>query len=186
METVDLPLAGLKLIKPRVLADARGYFVETWRRDQLAHAGIDADFVQDNHSRSVRNTIRGLHFQRASAHGPGQAKLVRVARGQVFDVAVDLRVGSPSFGRWHAELLDDVANHALFVPIGFAHGFCVVSEVADVCYKVSAVYDAATEAGFAFDDPDVAVRWPIGRVDALLSRRDADAAPLRQLFPEAR
>ena len=111
MDVIDLPLAGLKLVKPKVFADERGYFLESWRKDQLAAAGVDVDFVQYNHSRSVRHTVRGLHFQRASTRGPGQAKLVRVARGQVFDVAVDLRPDSATFGRWHAEVLDDVANH---------------------------------------------------------------------------
>ncbi len=185
MEVTDLPLAGLKLIKPKVFADPRGFFLESWRKDTLERAGVDVEFVQDNHSRSTRNTVRGLHFQRASERGPGQAKLVRVARGQVFDVAVDLRRGSPTFGRWHAELLDDVTHHALFIPVGFAHGFCVVSDVADFCYKVSAVYDAQTETGFAFDDPVVGVSWPVGRADALLSKRDIEARPFREVFPEA-
>lgn len=185
MDVVDLPLDGLKLLKPKVFADSRGFFLEAWRKDELARAGIDTEFVQDNHSRSTRHTIRGLHFQHPSERGPGQAKLVRVARGQVFDVAVDLRRGSPTFGRWHAELLDDVAHHAIYIPTGFAHGFCVVSEVADVCYKVSAVYDAQTETGFAFDDPVVGVAWPIGRAEALLSKRDLTAKSFREVFPEA-
>lgn len=185
MEIVDLPLPGLKRIQPRVFADSRGFFLEAWRRDALVRGGIDVDFVQDNHSRSIKDTVRGLHFQRATSRGPGQAKLVRVARGQIFDVAVDLRRDSPTFGRWYGELLDDTSHHALYIPVGFAHGFCVTSEIADVCYKVSAVYDAETETGFAFDDPMVGVRWPIGRAQALLSRRDEEARPFREVFPEA-
>jgi dTDP-4-dehydrorhamnose 3,5-epimerase len=174
MEVVDLPLAGLKLVKPRVFTDDRGFFLESFRKDLLEAAGIDVAFVQDNHSRSTLHTIRGLHFQRPSARGPGQAKLVRVATGRILDVAVDLRRGSPTFGKWHVELLDDRAHAQLFVPVGFAHGFCVLSDSADVIYKVSSVYDPATEAGFAFDDPDVAVPWPVGRGTALLSARDVD------------
>ncbi len=184
MDVVELPLQGLKMVRPRVFADDRGFFVEVWRRDLLEQAGISTEFVQDNHSRSVMHTVRGLHFQRASARGPGQAKLVRVARGRVFDVAVDVRAGSPTFGRWHGAVLDDVDHHALYIPVGFAHGFCVLSDVADVCYKVSAVYDAQTEAGFAFDDPNVGVEWPVGRAHAQLSKRDIDAPPFRALFPE--
>ncbi|MBI1946457.1 MAG: dTDP-4-dehydrorhamnose 3,5-epimerase [Deltaproteobacteria bacterium] len=186
MDVVDLPLAGLKLFAPKVFADERGFFVEVWRRDQLERAGVDVDFLQDNHSRSVQHTVRGMHLQRAGARGPGQAKLVRVARGRVLDVAVDVRPESPTFGRWHAEQLDDVAHHALFIPAGFAHGFCVLSEVADVCYKVNAPYDPAAEVGFAFDDADVGIRWPVGRPQALLSKRDSAAASFRDAFPEAR
>ena len=174
-DVVDLPLAGLKLIKPQVFADDRGFFLETYRTEW-----IDAAFVQDNHSRSVRNTIRGLHFQK----GKGQAKLVRVATGKIFDVAVDLRAGSPTFGKWHAEVLDEHTKHILFIPTGFAHGFCVLSEVADVLYKVSSVYDAATETGFAFDDPEVGVAWPIKRPAALLSKRDTSALPLAAIRAE--
>ncbi len=185
MEVVELPLAGLKLVRPRVFADDRGFFLEAWRRDLLERAGITTEFVQDNHSRSVMHTVRGLHFQRASERGPGQAKLVRVARGRVFDAVVDVRVGSPTFGRWHAEVLDDVTHHALYVPVGFAHGFCVLSDVADVCYKVSAVYDPAAEVGFAFDDPEVGVAWPLARARARLSKRDLEARAFREVFPEA-
>jgi dTDP-4-dehydrorhamnose 3,5-epimerase len=181
MEVVDLPLPGLKLIKPKVFADDRGFFLESFRKDLLVKAGVDVEFVQDNHSRSVRHTIRGLHFQRASAQSPGQAKLVRVASGTIFDVAVDMRPASPSYGKWHAEILDDQTLTQFFVPVGFAHGFCVLSERADVIYKVTGYYDAATEAGFAFDDPDVAVAWPIKRGTALLSRRDETAGLFRDL-----
>jgi len=177
MNVVDLPLQGLKLVEPKVFRDERGFFLETYRKDLLAKAGIDVDFVQDNHSRSTKNTIRGLHFQRM----PGQAKLVRVATGKILDVAVDLRPSSPTFKHWYAETLDAESMKALYVPVGFAHGFCVLSEVADVIYKVSAVYDPATETGFMYDDPAVGVRWPISREQALLSARDANAKRLSEI-----
>ena len=171
MELVDLPLAGLKLVKPKVLRDDRGFFLESFRNTTFP--GVE--FVQDNHSRSSRNTIRGLHFQKPGPNGPGQAKLVRVVAGKIFDAVVDMRGDSPTFGKWHGEVLDEHAHHQLFIPVGFAHGFCVLSETADVLYKVSSFYDAATETGFAFDDPDVGVAWPVKRGEALLSKRDVDA-----------
>ncbi|MCC7111996.1 MAG: dTDP-4-dehydrorhamnose 3,5-epimerase [Deltaproteobacteria bacterium] len=184
MEIVDLPLAGLKLVKPRVFADPRGFFVETWRRDVFAQAGIAIDFVQDNHSRSAKDTVRGLHFQRPGAQGRGQSKLVRASRGRVFDVAVDVRPESPTYLKWHGEVLDDTSHHALFVPVGFAHGFCVLSESADVCYRVDAYYDPSAEIGFAFDDPLVGVAWPVSRSEAILSRRDQEARPYREVATE--
>ena len=181
MKVTDLPLEGLKLMQPKVFVDGRGFFLESFRVDTLRAAGVVVDFVQDNHSRSSRNTVRGLHFQKASERSPGQAKLVRVATGQILDVAVDIRPKSPTFGRWHAEVLDDQNHAQLFVPIGFAHGFCVLSEVADVIYKVSSYYDAAAETGFAFDDPEVGVRWPVDRAGALLSGRDISAKSFREI-----
>ena len=175
MEVIELPLAGLRVLKPKVLRDERGFFLESYRRDVLLKHGVDVEFVQDNHSRSTQHTVRGLHFQRASAKGPGQAKLLRVVSGRIFDVAVDIRPGSPTFGKWHAEILDSDDHHQLYVPVGFAHGFCVLSDVADVLYKVSSVYDPETEAGFAFDDPAIAVAWPAKRGEAVLSKRDIEA-----------
>jgi len=169
------PLAGLLLVKPTVNRDDRGFFIETYREAAYRAAGIDVTFVQDNHSRSVRGTLRGMHFQTS----PGQAKLVRAASGVIFDVAVDIRPGSPTYGRWHGVMLDAEEHHQLFVPVGFAHGFCVVSEIADVTYKVSSVYDAATESGFHYADPDVGIQWP---VDApRISARDAKAPRLAEL-----
>jgi dTDP-4-dehydrorhamnose 3,5-epimerase len=154
------------LIAPQVISDDRGFFFESYRADAYRQLGIGVDFVQDNHSRSVLNTLRGLHFQRA----PGQAKLVRCARGRIFDVAVDLRQESPTFGQYEAFELDDVVHHQLFIPIGFAHGFCVQSPEADVVYKVSSYYDPATESGIAWDDPDIGIAWPVRA--PLLSERD--------------
>ena len=168
-------LAGLVLLVPAVHADDRGFFVETYGRDTYRAAGVDADFVQDNHSRSGRGTLRGLHYQRR----PGQAKLVRAARGRIWDVAVDIRPDSPTFGEWEAFELDDEAHHQLFVPIGFAHGFCVLSDVADVTYKVTAPYDAGEERGIAWDDPDIGVRWPVA--EPVLSARDRSNPRLADL-----
>jgi dTDP-4-dehydrorhamnose 3,5-epimerase len=171
----DLPLPGLKLLKPRIFEDDRGLFVETYREDRYREAGIDARFVQDNHSRSRRGTLRGLHFQTS----PGQAKLIRVVSGEIFDVAVDIRPESATFGRWEAVRLDARKHHQFYVPVGFAHGFCVLSEAADVLYKVSSHYDPKTESGFRWDDPDVAIRWPIE--NPIVSPRDADAMSFADL-----
>lgn len=166
MEVVDLELPGLKLLKPRVFRDDRGFFLETYRKENYRAVGIDCEFVQDNHSRSVKGTLRGLHYQSS----PGQAKLLRVASGRIFDVAVDIRPGSATFGRWHAVTLDAEDHNQYFIPVGFAHGFCVLSETADVVYKVSNPFDLATECTLKWDDPSVGITWP---VDApLLSERD--------------
>ena len=166
MKIVSTRLKGLVVIEPQVHADERGFFVETYSRDRYRSAGIDADFVQDNHSRSGRGTLRGLHFQ----IGAGQPKLVRVARGLIWDVAVDVRRNSPTFGEYEAVELDDQNHRQLFVPVGFAHGFCVLSEIADVVYRVGSYYDPELERGLAWDDPNVAVPWPVD--DPVLSARD--------------
>ncbi len=166
MEVRELRLSGLKLFKPRVFRDQRGFFVETYSEPRYRAAGVDCTFVQDNHSRSTLGTLRGLHYQSS----PGQAKLLRVASGRIFDVAVDIRPDSPTFGQWEGVYLDGEEHEQLFVPIGFAHGFCVVSDVADVCYKVSSVYDAQTECTLSWDDPTVAVAWPLQ--NPTLSARD--------------
>jgi dTDP-4-dehydrorhamnose 3,5-epimerase len=168
-------LDGTLLLEPAAHADARGFFVETFRRDAWAEHGVDVEFVQHNHSRSGRGTLRGLHFQTE----PGQAKLVRCARGRIFDVAVDLRRGSPTYRRWEGHLLDDELHRQLFVPVGFAHGFAVLSEVADVAYLCSSVYDPATEAGVAWNDPELGIEWPID--EPLLSERDRGAPSLAEI-----
>jgi dTDP-4-dehydrorhamnose 3,5-epimerase len=175
MQRLDTRLDGLVHLAPTVHGDARGFFIETFRADTARRYGIPTDFVQDNHSRSRRGTVRGIHFQ---TH-PGQGKLVRCARGAVLDVVVDLRRGSPTFGEWEAAVLDDVHGHQLWIPIGFGHGFCVLSETADFVYKCTAYYDAATEAGIKFDDPDVGVRWP--DIELLYSDRDRDAPLLAEI-----
>jgi dTDP-4-dehydrorhamnose 3,5-epimerase len=168
-------LDGPLLIEPTVHGDERGFFAETYRASALGELGVEDDFVQDNHSRSARGVVRGMHF----SLGEGQAKLARCARGSILDVVVDIRRGSPSFGAWESFALDDVALHMLYVPIGFAHGFCVTSEIADVAYKLSSYYDGALERGFAFDDPAVGIQWPLS--DLIVSERDRTAPALAQI-----
>jgi dTDP-4-dehydrorhamnose 3,5-epimerase len=172
---LETRLDGPVLLEPEVHGDERGFLVETFSAAAWAEAGVDAEFVQDNHSRSGAGILRGLHFQT----DPGQAKLVRCLRGRIWDVAVDLRRGSDTFGQWEGHELDDVAHRQLFVPVGFAHGFCVLSDVADVHYKISSYYDPATEAGIAWDDPEVAVEWPLE--DPQVSERDATAPKLAEI-----
>lgn len=176
MKVTPTPLPDLMVVEPVVHGDARGFFVETARADVLAAVGITTTWVQDNHSRSSRGVLRGMHFQTR----PGQEKLVRCARGQILDVAVDIRRGSPTYGHWHGVVLDDQSMRAMYVPIGFAHGFCVLSDVADVIYKCSNYYDPATEAGFAWDDPDVAIDWPRD-VEVQVSERDRQAPRLADI-----
>lgn len=156
MRRIETRIAGLVLLELTRHADERGLFVETYRRDSYVSLGIQPEFIQDNHSRSTRGAIRGLHYQ---VH-PGQAKLIRAVRGAIWDVVVDLRQSSATFGEHESFLLDDSDLRELFVPVGFAHGFCVLSDEADVTYKVSSYYDAEAERGIAFDDPDLAIRWP--------------------------
>jgi dTDP-4-dehydrorhamnose 3,5-epimerase len=174
---IETELDGLALIEPDVHGDQRGFLVETFSAVAWRDLGIEAEFVQQNHSRSVRGTLRGLHFQTT----PGQAKLVRCARGRIFDVAVDLRRGSPSFGRWEGHELDDAAHRQLFMPVGFGHGFCVLSEEADVVYLLSSYYDPETESGIAWDDPDIGVDWSLGEIEPLLSERDRHAPRLAEV-----
>src|SRR5436190_19255844 len=150
-------LEGTVLLEPDVHGDERGFFLETFRRDLWAAHGVDGEFVQHNHSRSAKGTLRGMHFQTE----PGQAKLVRCSHGKIFDVAVDLRRDSPTFGKWEGHFLDDEVHLQLYVPIGFGHGFVVLSEVADVSYLCSSVYDPVTESGIAWDDPGVGIEWPV-------------------------
>ncbi len=176
--SLETRIEGLVLIEPRVIADDRGFFFETFRANEYADLGIDVPFVQDNHSRSVRGTVRALHFQLA----PGQAKLVRVARGAVWDVAVDLRRESPTYGQYEGFELTDETARQLFIPIGFAHGFCVTSETADVAYKVSSYYEGATERGVAFDDPEIGIAWPVE--EPLVSERDRTNPRLAEIVAE--
>jgi dTDP-4-dehydrorhamnose 3,5-epimerase len=177
-ERLPTKLDGLVLVEPVVHGDERGFMVESFRADVWRELGVDTPFVQHNHSRSSRGTLRGIHFQ---TH-PGQAKLIRCARGEILDVAVDLRRDSPTYGQWEAALLDDVAHRQLFVPVGFGHGFAVLSEIADVCYQVSSVYDPATERGIAWDDPEVGIEWRVS--EPLLSERDKSAPRLAEIADE--
>ncbi len=176
MERLETKLPGPVRLAPTVHGDERGFFLEAYRRARFAELGVDLDFVQDNHSRSPRGIVRGMHFQ------PGQAKLVRCVRGAILDVLVDIRRGSPTFGHWEGFQLDDSEHHQIFVPDGFAHGFCVLSDVADVAYKTSAYYDPELEGGFAFDDPGVAIEWPADQ-PLIASHRDRSASTLAELEP---
>jgi dTDP-4-dehydrorhamnose 3,5-epimerase len=172
---LETQLDGVVLIEPEVHGDDRGFLVETFRDGLWRELGIDMQAAQENHSRSGKNILRGLHFQTS----PGQAKLVRCLRGRIWDVAVDLRRNSPTYGQWEGHELDDENHRQFLVPVGFAHGFCVLSDTADVAYKLSSLYDPATEAGIAWDDPDVAVEWPIS--EPMLSERDKNAPRLSEI-----
>jgi len=177
---VSIP--GLVVVEPAIHGDERGFFTETYREALHESWGLPAAdrFIQDNHSRSTRGVVRGMHFQ----VGAGVAKLVRCARGRILDVAVDLRRGSPTYGRWEAVELDDEKMRELYVPVGFAHGFCVLSEVADVLYKQTAYYDPAVERGIAYDDPDIDIRWPLPAAQLIVSDRDAAAPRLSEVAGE--
>jgi dTDP-4-dehydrorhamnose 3,5-epimerase len=180
MEIRDTRLEGAKLILPRVFGDARGFFGETFRESVLADHGIRHDWIQDNHSRSDRGVVRGMHFQ----VGTGAAKLVRCARGEIWDVIVDLRRRSPTYRQWEGFDLTDGDLAVLYVPIGFAHGFVVRSKVADVVYKQTEYYSPEVERGIAYDDPDVAIAWPDVGVPPSVSDRDAAAPCLRDVEEE--
>jgi dTDP-4-dehydrorhamnose 3,5-epimerase len=177
-ERLETKLDGVVLIEPVVHGDERGFMLESYSREEWSRLGVEVDFVQHNHSRSSKGTLRGIHFQTE----PGQAKLVRCSRGEILDVAVDLRRGSPTYGQWEAHVLDDVKHRQLFVPVGFGHGFAVLSDVADVAYQVSSYYDPATEAGIAWDDPEIGVDWQVS--DPLLSERDKNAPTLAEIRDE--
>ncbi|MBS0649941.1 MAG: dTDP-4-dehydrorhamnose 3,5-epimerase [Verrucomicrobia bacterium] len=176
MEVVELSLSGLKLVRPKVFSDARGFFRETYRQPLYEKAGINCAFVQDNHSYSKKGTIRGMHFQRS----PGQDKLISVVAGTIFDVAVDIRPESPTFGNWEGVMLDGTKGEQLFIPRGFAHGFCVVSDEAHLLYKVSSLYDPKEEMAFAFDDLDVNIDWPVSQ--PIVSERDRSSPRFKEIF----
>lgn len=166
------------LVRPTIHRDERGFFHESYRREAFAELGVPEEFVQDNQSRSGRGIVRGMHFQ----VGEGAAKLIRCARGEILDVLVDIRRGSPTFGEWEGFVLNDENLHHLYCPIGFAHGFCVTSEVADVVYKISAYYEGSIERGIAYDDPDVGIEWPDLQLTS--SERDANAPRLHDVADE--
>ncbi|AKM04790.1 MULTISPECIES: dTDP-4-dehydrorhamnose 3,5-epimerase [Burkholderia cepacia complex] len=176
---IETTLPGVLLIEPASFGDARGFFVESYRESWLRDAGVDAGFVQDNHSRSRRGVLRGLHYQFRHPQG----KLVRVSRGAVYDVAVDIRPGSPHLGRWFGTVLDDVSHRQLWIPPGFAHGFCVLSDEADFAYKCTAYYDPSSDAGVLWDDPDIGIEWPALDVPFALSDKDLRQPRLRDLTP---
>jgi dTDP-4-dehydrorhamnose 3,5-epimerase len=180
VKVLETRLDGPILIEPRVIGDERGFFCETYRRGVFSELGIPEEMVQDNHSRSGRGIVRGMHFQ----IGDGAAKLVRCARGAIVDVMVDIRRGSPTFGEWEAFPLDEENMRSVYCPIGFAHGFCVLSDVADVMYKQSNYYADGTERGIAYNDPDVAIEWPVTVEELIPSQRDATAPLLRDIEAE--
>ena len=179
MEALATTLPDALLIVPEVHGDERGFFQETYRRERFEAFGVAEDFVQQNHSRSSRGVLRGMHLQ----IGEGISKLVRCVRGELLDVIVDVRRGSPAYGHWEAFTLDDRLHHQLYVPVGFAHGFCVISEVADVVYQQSGYYDRELERTVAFNDPAVGIEWPpLGSFT--ISERDRTAPALRELAGE--
>jgi len=157
MKVIETPLAGLLFIEPKVFGDERGFFLETWSQKRYQEIGINVDFVQDNLSFSRHGVLRGLHFQNPQAQG----KLVYVLQGEVFDVAVDIRKGSPTFGRWHGVILSGENKHQFWVPAGFAHGFCVTSETALFAYKCTELYAPTHEKSIRWDDPTLAIDWPV-------------------------
>jgi dTDP-4-dehydrorhamnose 3,5-epimerase len=178
MKKLPTALEGPLLLEPVAHGDERGFFLETFRTEAMEELGVTVDWVQDNHSRSARGVLRGMHFQ----VGRGQAKLVRCARGAIVDVIVDVRRDSPTFGQWEEYTLDDERHRQLFVPVGFAHGFCVISESADVLYKCSSYYDPEAERTIAYDDPDIAIEWPA--MDVTVSERDRAAPRLAEIADE--
>jgi dTDP-4-dehydrorhamnose 3,5-epimerase len=175
MRVIETELPGVVVIEPEVHKDERGFFLETFHGERYRRHGLPEVFVQDNHSRSVRGTLRGLHAQLRRPQG----KLVRVVAGEVWDVAVDIRVGSPTFRRWVAVVLSAGNFRELYVPPGFAHGFCVLSEVAEVEYKCTDYYDPESELRLAWNDPELAIPWPVR--DPILSAKDRAARTLREL-----
>lgn len=171
MKLIETPLEGVVIVQPPVFGDDRGFFMETYHALKFRDAGLPEIFLQDNHSRSARGVLRGLHYQEPNPQG----KLVRVTRGAVFDVAVDIRRSSPRFGSWFGVELNEENRMMLWVPPGFAHGFCVTSDIADVVYKCTVLYEPQHDRNIAWNDPSIAVDWPVK--EPSLSARDA-AAPL--------
>ncbi|MGE0822992.1 MAG: dTDP-4-dehydrorhamnose 3,5-epimerase [Candidatus Binatia bacterium] len=178
MNVRETTLPGVLIVEPRVFADGRGFFMETWHQSRYQEYGIAGPFVQDNLSSSTRGTLRGLHFQ----YPHGQGKLVYVLDGAVFDVAVDIRVGSPTFGQSVGVILSSENKQQIYVPAGFAHGFCVTSEVAVVMYKCTDFYTPKAEGGVLWNDPDLNIQWPVQM--PILSEKDARSLPLREISRE--
>jgi len=175
INVIETPLSGVLLIEPRVFEDDRGFFMETFNADDFANAGLPVTFVQDNHSRSSQNVLRGLHYQ----YPQWQGKLVRTILGEIFDVAVDIRRDSPTFGEWFGATLSDTNKQQLYIPPGFAHGFCVLSEIADVVYKCTTQYKPSDDAAVRWNDADIGIEWPVE--NPLVSSKDAAAPALREI-----
>jgi len=178
LKVLPTKLDGVYIIEPQVFSDARGFFMETYHQRRYAESGINRTFLQENLSRSVRGTLRGLHYQLKYA----QAKLIQAIRGEVFDVVVDIRRGSPHFGQWIGVILSEENKRQLFVPDGFAHGFCVLSDSADIVYKCSDFYAPEDEGGILWSDPNLAIDWPIA--NPLLSEKDSRLPHLADVLPE--
>lgn len=166
MQVIETPLPGVLVLQPTVRYDVRGYFLESYSARTLAGIGIHDTFVQDNHSRSAKGVLRGLHYQ----VNPGQVKLIRAISGAIFDVAVDIRHGSPTFGHWFGQTLSSDNHLQMYIPVGFAHGFCVITDAAEIAYKCSTFYVPQDERGIAWDDPDIGIDWPV--TTPLISERD--------------
>ena len=177
MDITRTPIDGVLLLQPKIWPDARGFFVETWQRDRYSEAGITLPFVQDNYARSSCGILRGLHFQRSRPQG----KLVYVSAGAVFDVTVDIRQHSPTFGAWYGTVLSEENQHQLWVPPGLAHGYCVLSEHAGFHYKCTEFYCPGDEGGLRWNDPDIGIEWPLK--DPILSAKDAAAPFFKELIP---
>ena len=175
MEFIRTPLEGVVVIKPKVFGDQRGFFMETYHEKLFREAGITLPFVQDNHSRSAKNVLRGLHYQVKYPQG----KLVRVMNGEVFDVAVDIRRGSPNFGKWHGEILSDENMLMMYIPPGFAHGFCVLSESVDFLYKCTDLYHQEHDRGLLWNDPAMGIKWPME--NPFLSEKDKNNPTLNEI-----
>ncbi len=178
MKVIKTPLPGVVVMEPKLHGDSRGFFLETYREDTLKEAGISEHFVQNNHSRSTRGVLRGLHYQLTQPQG----KLVRVARGAVFDVAVDVRSGSPTFGQWYGTTLDEESMRMIYIPAGFAHGFVVLSDIADFIYKCTDYYHPQSEQGVLWNDPTIGIKWPI--IDVRLSEKDCNNSALQDQLEE--
>lgn len=175
MNIIKTILPGVLIIEPRVIGDSRGFFLEVFRDQTYKDFGIQDSFVQDNHSRSARGVLRGLHFQTKFAQG----KLVRVSAGQVFDVAADINPASPTFGQYVSAVLDDHSHRQMYIPPGYAHGFCVLSDTADFQYKCTEYYRPDFDAGVVWNDPDIGIEWPIA--EPILSEKDQKLPRLRDL-----
>ena len=175
IQVLPTEIADVVILEPQVFGDDRGFFMETYHREKFTDLGLDFTFVQDNLSRSKKNVLRGLHYQLMTPQG----KFVTAVRGKIFDVAVDVRRGSPTFGKWFGAVLSEENKRQMMIPEGFAHGFCVLSDEADVLYKCTGYYDPADDRGILWSDPDLAIEWPVG--DPLLSEKDLRLPTLRQL-----
>lgn len=175
MEIVERSLNGVLVLKPKVFEDHRGFFFESYNKRTMEKIGLTETFVQDNHSRSRRDTLRGLHYQ----VNPGQGKLVRVIAGEIFDVAVDIRFGSPTFGKWFGQHLSAKNKLQMYIPVGFAHGFCVLSDFAEVEYKCTEYYSPKDERGIIWNDPELAIDWPVK--EPVLSEKDRNNIPFCEI-----